>query len=287
MASLADIRRRIVSVKNTRQITRAMKLVAGAKLKRATDAAVAAKPYQQTLTKVLGRVVGSAGDIDHPLLLTPDNEIDIFIVLLTSDRGLCGGFNAQLCRALQNKIDTLKSEGKTVHIYAYGKKGRDYFKSRGYEVAFAKIDLEPSEYSIMAAELTQMLMEKMATESFSETYFASNEYLSVMNQKPSWDKVLPMSIEQTGSVDASHDYIYEPGGDEILGRLLPMALRTQVFQFFLDSQAGEQASRMTAMDSATRNAGDLIDGLTLEFNRARQAAITTELTEIVSGAEAL
>ncbi len=286
MASLRDTRRRITSVKNTRQITRAMKLVAGAKLRRATDAATAAKPYQQTLSRVLGRVVAGAGEVEHPLLNVPENDSDILVAVLTSDRGLCGGFNSQLLRSVQADIDALIADGKNVRIVAFGKKGVGHFKKRGYNVEEATIDLAPEQYAEEADKLATKMVAEMAANGFEKAYVAYNDYRSVMVQVPSFVQVLPMVLDSEEE-SGGGDFIYEPDGNEILGRLLPMALRTQLFQAFLETQAGEQAARMAAMDSATRNASDLIDDLTLVYNRGRQAAITTELTEIVSGAEAL
>ncbi len=286
MASLRDTRRRITSVKNTRQITRAMKLVAGAKLRRATDAATAAKPYQQTLSRVLSRVISNAGEVEHPLLNVPNNKDDIVVAVLTSDRGLCGAFNSQLLRATQAKIDELVSNEKNVRIIAFGKKGAGFFTSRGYQVEEATIDIDPDDYADLADQLADKLMAEMAVDSFAQAFVAYNDYRSVMSQEPTFAQVLPMALDAEEE-SAGGDFIYEPDGNEILARLLPMALRTQIFQTFLETQAGEQAARMAAMDNATRNASDLIDSLTLVYNRARQAAITTELTEIVSGAEAL
>lgn len=288
MPSLRDIRRRISSVKNTRQITRAMKLVSGAKLKRATDAAIAARPYQRTLTRVLQRVVASAGDIEHPLLTQPSNTADVLVVLLTADRGLCGAFNQNICRATQEQVNRLVSSGKKVTLVCYGKKGKAYFEKRGYDVAESYAGMVPASYVRFADELAVKLVAQLNANAFSAAYLAYNEFRSVMSQKPSFQQVLPMKLESTdGGEGAGGDYLYEPRGQEILAELLPMALRTQLFQAFLETEAGEQASRMTAMDNATRNAGELIASLTLDYNRARQAYITKELIEIVSGAEAL
>ncbi len=306
MASLRDIRRRIGSVKNTRQITRAMKLVAGAKLRRATEAALAAKPYQDTLSRVLGRVAAAAGDsVEHPLLSVPDNDTDVFVVLMTSDRGLCGGFNSQLSKRTQEEIDRLVAAGKTVKILGYGKKGIGYFDKRGYDVETVAIDINPASYEDLARQLADRLVHALQANDFAHVMLAFNEYRNAMSQPPMFQQLLPMSIgaeadtatgpageaeamlEKLGAARPSTEYIYEPDGQLILDRLLPMALRGRILQAFLETQAGEQAARMTAMDNATRNAGEIIDSLTLEYNRARQAAITTELTEIVSGAEAL
>ena len=287
MASLRDIRRRIGSVKNTRQITRAMKLVAGAKLRRATEAATAAKPYQQSLSRMLARVVASAGEIEHPLLETPDNENDVLIAVLSSDRGLCGGFNSQLFRKLEKDIAALKADGKNVRLLCFGKKARAHFGARNYEIADSTTDLAPENYSNIADALADKLVVALGKNEFSQAYVGYNEYASVMNQEPSLVQVLPMKLDTDEDEAGGGEYLYEPDGQQILSHLLPKALRTQLFQAFLETQAGEQASRMTAMDNATRNASELIDSLTLDYNRARQAAITTELTEIVSGAEAL
>jgi len=263
-----------------------MKLVAGAKLRRATEAATAAKPYQQTLSRVLGRVVANAGEVEHPLLKVPNNQEDILVAVLTSDRGLCGAFNGQLLRETQKQVDGLIAEGKTVRILAFGKKGAGHFKKRGYNVEESTIDIDPADYAAEADKLADKMVSAMAADGFEKAIVAYNDYRSVMNQIPTFAQVLPMELDSEAEAGGG-DFIYEPDGNEILGRLLPLALRTQIFQAFLETQAGEQAARMAAMDNATRNASELIDSLTLVYNRARQAAITTELTEIVSGAEAL
>jgi len=288
MPSLKDIRNRIGSVKNTRQITRAMKLVAGAKLRRATDAATAAKPYQETLSRVLNRVAQAAGDVEHPLLRTPDNQDDVLVIVFTSDRGLCGGFNNALCRKTVGEIDALVADGKNVRVLAYGRKGRDYFQNRGYTIADSTTDLDPDTFADLASDLVDRLIKELEENTFSSVLLAANEYRNVMSQEPVIQAILPMKVEADDNASgASIEYDYEPNGTEILSGILPMALKTQLFQAFLEKEAGEQAARMTAMDSATRNASDLIQTLTLEYNRARQAAITKELIEIVSGAEAL
>jgi F-type H+-transporting ATPase subunit gamma len=297
MATLRDIRDRIKSVKNTRKITRAMKLVAGAKLARATQAALAAKPYQDTLTRVLGRVVEAAGDVEHPLLTQPENETDVLVVVMSADRGLCGNFNSTVNKAALTQVREQQAAGKSVKVLCYGKKVRDFLKARpNVELLEGKINVDPSDYATEADLLADRLVADLLGEQFSKCVLVYNEYISVMVQEPKIEQVLPMQIEQAtggddaapaGDAGASVEYIYEPDGGEILGRLLPMALRGRILQAFLETQAGEQAKRMTAMDAATRNASDLIDSLSLTYNRARQAAITKELIEIVSGAEAL
>ncbi|MFT5684153.1 MAG: F-type H+-transporting ATPase subunit gamma [Myxococcota bacterium] len=286
MPSLSDIRRRITSVKNTRKITRAMKLVSSAKLKKAKDAAIAAQPYQQTLQRVLERVVSSVADIEHPLLTVPDNENDVLVVYIGSDRGLCGGFNSQLVKATTLQIKRLQSEGKTVRMIVYGRKGLVPFGNMDIELIDTHVNNVPAMFDGLTAELALDLVTRLNLNEFGTAYLAYNRFVTTMTQEPVLDQLLPMSVE-AGDDAGSGDYLYEPSGQEILDDLLPMAMRTRVFQAFLDTEAGEQASRMTAMDNATRNAGEMIDKLTLQYNRARQAAITTELIEIISGAEAL
>ena len=286
MPSLRDIRNRIQSVKNTRQITRAMKLVAGAKLKRATDAAIAARPYSKALAETIARVATAAGDVEHPLLTQPANTKDVLVVVLSSDRGLCGSFNGTLLRRTEDAIKELQRNGKSVRVVTYGKKAGAYFTKRGYTIQAKFIDLRPARYKELADQLTALLIEELQKNSFAEAILAFNEFKSVMTQIPKFEVVLPMKLS-AGEGAVVGNYIFEPSGQEILAELLPKALRTRLFQAFLETEAGEQGARMSAMDSATRNASELIDGLTLQYNRARQAAITKELIEIVSGAEAL
>ena len=295
MPSLRDIRDRIKSVKNTRKITRAMKLVAGAKLQRATQAALAAKPYQDTLTRVLGRVVEGAGDIEHPLLTRPKNETDVLVLALSADRGLCGNFNSNINKATLAHVRELQAAGKTVKVVCFGKKVRDFLKARpNIEIDSATVDIDPADYAGIADALADRLVAELTADSVSQVMLCYNEYKSVMEQETRFVQVLPMQIDDDGDSGGPADdagvtveYLYEPDGDEILSTLLPMALKGRLLQAFLETQAGEQAKRMTAMDAATRNASDLIDSLSLVYNRARQAAITKELIEIVSGAEAL
>lgn len=295
MATLRDIRDRIKSVKNTRKITRAMKLVAGAKLNKATKAALEAQPYQKTLNRVLTRVVASVGDeFSHPLLTQPANDSVVYIVTLSADRGLCGNFNSMLQKAVLAEAEKQKAAGKDVQIIAYGKKIRALLKKRDWNIVGGAESLDPSEYAEAAEKLADRLVADMTQDSFSEVILIFNAYESIMVQTATVSRVLPMEVGGSDADGASEgeeaevvDYLFEPGGTELLSRLLPMALRTKLFQAFLETEAGEQAKRMTAMDAATRNASDLIDRLTLDYNRARQAAITKELIEIVSGAEAL
>jgi F-type H+-transporting ATPase subunit gamma len=292
MATLRDIRDRIKSVKNTRKITRAMKLVAGAKLNKATKAALEAQPFQHTLNRVLKRVVGAVGEeFEHPLLSQPANDTVVYIVAISADRGLCGNFNSMANKAALAECQKHKAAGKTVKVLGYGKKVRSFLSKRGWDVVGGHEGIDPKDYAQYADELSARLVADLNDNLFSEAVLVFNQYKSIMIQESTADRVLPMALEdgddEGEEAGPSVDYVFEPDGGDLLSRLLPLALRTRIFQAFLETQAGEQAKRMTAMDSATRNASDLIDQLTLDYNRARQAAITKELIEIVSGAEAL
>ena len=288
MASLRDIRRRIGSVKNTRKITRAMKLVAGAKMRKAEQAARAAQPYQNTLRSVLGRVIAAEDSIDHPLLAVPDNTQDVLLVVHSSDRGLCGSFNAQVIKfALQKKAD-YEAQGKTVKFLAFGRKIIGALKSSECEFVHEQINCKPEDFVDIANALGDKLLTLLDENAFERVIICYNEFQSVMTQEPVAKQILPMQLDaEDDNSNGAGEYLYSPNGQEILADLLPRSMRSQLLQSFLDTEAGEQAARMQAMDNATNNAGDMIDKLSLVYNRARQAAITTELTEIISGAEAL
>jgi F-type H+-transporting ATPase subunit gamma len=287
MASLRDIRTRIASVKNTRQITSAMKMVSAAKLRRATEAATSARPYQQTLTRTLQRVAASAGDVEHPLLTSHEHVKKVLVVVVTSDRGLCGGFNGTLNRRTEDFIRKQRADGREVSVRTYGRKSRDYFKNRGFGTEHARTDMVRAMFADEAASLATWLTDQFAAGGFDEAWIAFNQFKSVLSQVPTFNRILPLAIEAGETQAGGADFLYEPSGETILNALLPMYLRTLLLQSFLETEAGEHAARMTAMDNATRNASDLIGALTLEYNRGRQAAITKELIEIVSGAEAL
>jgi F-type H+-transporting ATPase subunit gamma len=285
--SLKDIRRRIASIKKTRQITRAMKLVAGARLKRATDAAVSARPFARHLTEVLGRVAASAaGSSASPLLAPPKQVRRVALVLLTSDRGLCGGFNNTLARRTAEWIARKRESGVEVEIWVMGKKGVAAANTRRWTATRTVVDWTGTRRreEVLGALLTDAV-DGFVAGAVDEVWLAYNSFVSVLTQRPTYHRLLPATVESAGA--AAGEYRTEPSAAEILDALLPLYVRTTLLQAFLETEAGEHAARMTAMDSATRNAGRLIDKLTLEYNRARQAAITKELIEIVSGAEAL
>lgn len=292
MASLRDIRNRIASVKSTRQITNAMKMVSAAKLRRATESATNARPYQQTLTATLRRVASKAGDVENPLLTPREAVRKVLLVLVGTDRGLCGGFNGTLNRRAEDFIRKARAENKQIELRTYGKKPRDYFRNRDLTPTDARIEITGVKYTAEATGLADRLTSGFLAGEFDEAWIGSNQFKSTLTQVPTFTRILPLAIhaaegEAAGGEAASADFLYEPDSGEILGALLPLYLRTILLQAFLETEAGEHASRMTAMDNATRNASDLIAALTLEYNRGRQAAITKELIEIVSGAEAL
>jgi F-type H+-transporting ATPase subunit gamma len=289
MPNLKDIKTRIGSVKKTRQITSAMKLVAAARLRSATERALAAKPYQAKLTGVLARVSQSAGgDVEDPLLAARPEVRKVLAIVLTSDRGLCGGFNNNLMRRFQTWQAELTGQGVEVDFRIFGRKGSDFSRAKKLTFRDSVVDYTKGDRMEYVRDVTSGMVAGFKDGEYDEVYVVFNTFVNAITQDPTFRKVLPLKVE--GSADESSggvDYLYEPSAKELISTLLPLYLQTLVLQAFLDTEAGELAARMTAMDSATNNASDLIDRLTLEYNRARQAAITTEITEIVSGAEAL
>lgn len=297
MANLKEIKRRIGSVKKTRQITSAMKLVSGAKLARASQAATAAQPYQRHIAGVLQRVGAAAGDsVDSPLLRSRPVKRAL-IVVITSDRGLCGGFNNNLSKRAQAWIAEQTESGVQVELTVYGRKANDYFRNRGFTVEEPVLNYAKRPKMELVEQLGDRAEPGFVDGTYDAVYLAYNVFENTISQVPSIVQLLPLSLsaeepEQTGAAEPSTDaqmveFEFEPGATALLDALLPLYLRTLILQAFLETEAGEHAARMTAMDNATRNASDLIGALTLEYNRARQAAITTEIIEIVSGAEAL
>ncbi len=291
MPNLKDIKNRITSVKKTRQITSAMKLVAAAKLKGATDRATAAQPYQLKLRSVLQRVGVKAGEsVSDKLLQRPESVRRVLLVVLTSDRGLCGGFNSNLMRKTLPWIGAKQRDGVEVTVRVFGRKGRDFLRNRGMPPADAVIDYGRESKMDLVRPLTDHMVAGFPAGDYDEVWLGFNTFVNASAQVPTFSKVLPLQVEGEAddAADANLvDYLYEPSPAALLSSLLPLYLRTLVLQAFLETEAGEFGARMLAMDNATRNASDLIGNLSLQYNRARQAAITTEITEIVSGAEAL
>ena len=292
MASLLDMRRRIKSVKNTQQITKAMKMVAAAKLKRAQDRVVAARPFAQKMSEVLGGLSAKVADeFSHPLLdARGDNKY--LIVLVSADKGLAGAFNANVIKATQAFLR--ENEGKSTSMVPVGRKGRDFFKRRNVEFRDEYIGLTGSGTAnhADALRIAQTIIKTFTEDtSIDKVFLVYTEFKTVLSQKPVIEQILPIprieSADEGDGTSAQAEYIYEQPAAEIFGKLLPKQVETQLYKSMLESVASEQGSRMTAMDSASKNAGELIDTLTLNMNRIRQAAITKEIIEVVSGAAAL
>jgi len=290
MPSLKALKNRIGSVKNTRKITKAMQMVAAAKLRRAQEAAEASRPYAERMTAVMAGLAASVGSSDSaPRLLagTGSDQVHLLVVM-TSERGLCGGFNTTIVRLARAHAQKLLAAGKTVKILTVGKKGREQLK-RDLEAHFVgHVDL--SEVKKLgyanAQDIAQQIFARFDGGEFDVATIFYNRFQSVIAQIPTAQQIIPAQIE-TGAAEASSLYEYEPSEEAILADLLPRSVATQIFTALLENGASEQGARMSAMDNATRNAGDMINKLTIQYNRSRQAAITTELIEIIAGAEAL
>lgn len=294
MANLLDIRRRIKSVKNTQQITRAMKMMSAARLKRAQDRVVAARPFANKMIEVMGDLSARTDEsFTHPLLSQRGDE-RYLLILITADRGLCGAFNTNLIKAAQAFIN--ENAGKQFEVLPIGRKGRDFFRRRSMEIVSEYIGLtgKGSVGYDEAVEIARDVIKRFTEdEGLDKVFIIYNEFKSVLQQRVILEQLLPVSratenIEEdaTRAVDLT-DYIYEQPPAEIFARLLPRVVETQIFRALLESVASEHGARMTAMDSASKNAGELISSLTLNMNRIRQAAITNEIIEVVSGAAAL
>ncbi|MCB6179182.1 F0F1 ATP synthase subunit gamma [Rhodobacter sp. Har01] len=286
MPSLKDLKNRIASVKNTRKITKAMQMVAAAKLRRAQDAAVAARPYAERMTAVIASLANGQGANAPKLLAGNGREQVHLLVVMTSERGLCGGFNSTIVRLARARANELVTQGKTVKILTVGKKGREQLKRDWSNAFVGHVDLSEVKrlgYSNAQGIAREVLAAFEAGEADVVTIFY-NRFQSVISQIPTMQQVIPAKFEATAA-NASYDY--EPGEEAILADLLPRGVATQIFTALLENGASEQGARMSAMDNATRNAGDMINKLTIQYNRSRQASITKELIEIISGAEAL
>ncbi len=288
MANLRAIRKRIGSVKSTQQITKAMKMVSAAKLKRAQDAIVAARPYAGKMREVVQAVAGRAGRDAHPLLSSRERK-KVALLVVTSDRGLCGGFNSNLLRAANRFLRENGGGTEGVVLFVVGRKARDFFRRRQVPMRKEYLNVLGTMSYGHAEQMANDLVGGFLEEEFDEVVVAFNEFRSAISQVVRMDRLFPVVLEQAGeSADADGiDYLYEPSRQEILETLLPKFVESQIFRVLLESVAGEHGARMTAMDSATNNAVEMISRLTLQMNRARQAAITKELMEIIGGAEAL
>ncbi|KGJ09783.1 F0F1 ATP synthase subunit gamma [Paracoccus versutus] len=290
MPSLKDLKNRIGSVKNTRKITKAMQMVAAAKLRRAQEAAEAARPYADRMASVMaGLTAAAAGSDMAPRLLAGTGEDRRhLLVVMTSERGLAGGFNSSIVKLARQRLQELLAQGKQVSILTVGKKGREQLKREYSDLFVHHVDM--SEVKRIgyenARQIADEILDRFDAGEFDVATLFYNRFETVISQVPTARQIIPAVVEE-GEAAASALYDYEPDESAILNDLLPRSVATQVFAALLENAASEQGARMTAMDNATRNAGDMIDRLTTEYNRSRQAAITKELIEIISGAEAL
>lgn len=292
MPSLKDLKTRIESVKSTRKITKAMQMVAAAKLRRAQEAAEAGRPYAEKMAAVIGGLAASVGGSDSaPRLLAGTGQDQThLLVVMTAERGLCGGFNSSIARLAKARISELTAQGKTVKVLTVGKKGREQLRRDYANLLIGHVDL--SEVKRVgyenAAAIAKDVMARFDAGEFDVATIFYNRFQSVISQIPTAQQIIPAVFEDAAEdVGAETPYDYEPSEEAILSDLLPIGVTTQIFTALLENGASEQGARMSAMDNATRNAGDMIDKLTIEFNRSRQAVITNELIEIISGAEAL
>lgn len=289
MPSLIDLRRRIRAVKSTEQITKAMKTVAASKLRRAQDRIIGARPFAQLMQRVLSNLVSEADRARHPLLaapVAPDGPVLLFVV--TADKGLCGSFNANLLRRASRFI---AASDRPVVLGLVGRRGRDFFVRRSADVRFEQVNLFSDLRYSHGQAMAEVAIDDYTSGAVSRVVVLYNEFKSVIQHEVVVEQLLPIPRSEVSAEMAdpfrSADYLYEPTPGEIFDDLLPRHVETQLFRALLESAAAEHAARMTAMDAASRNAGDMIEGLTLHLNKVRQAAITRELIEIVSGADAL
>ncbi|MBI4691037.1 MAG: ATP synthase F1 subunit gamma [Nitrospirae bacterium] len=287
MATLRDIKRRIKAVQSTSKITKAMKMVAAAKFRKAQQRMFEMRPYADRMASVLSSLAASADHEIHPLLkLRPRKNVEVLVI--TSDRGLCGAFNTNILRAAMNHISTLKKDGFEVGISTVGRKARDYYKRRGIQLRKSWTGISGRVAYSNVQEIASDIIESYINETIDEVILIYNEFKSVVAQKIIVTRLLPLSpIETKEELLSVDNFIYEPSKEEIFSSLLPKNVEIQIFRSLLESQASEEAARMSAMENATQAANDMINSLTLQFNKARQAAITKELMDIVGGVEAL
>ncbi len=291
MASLDDLKKRIASVKSTQKITKAMKMVAAAKLRRAQESAEKGRPYSEKMNNIILNLSSGISDKENaPKLLSGSGNDKVHLcVVMTSDRGLCGGFNSNIIKKAKSYFAKLVEEGKDLKIITVGSKGNDQLKRAYGDKIIANISFKESKHAnyFDAEKVGKMVIEKFEAEEFDVCTIFYNQFKNVITQIPQAQQIIPLNIENSEEDKSEDSYEFEPDEDEILSNLLPKNISTQIFKAMLENSASEQGSRMSAMDNATRNAGEMVDKLTIEYNRSRQAAITKELIEIISGAESL
>ena len=291
MASLDDLKKRIASVKSTQKITKAMKMVAAAKLKRAQDSAEKGRPYSEKMNNIILNLSEGISDKENaPKLLSGTGKDQIHLcVVMTSDRGLCGGFNSNIIKKAKSYFSRLSSEGKELKIITVGSKGNDQLKRVFGDKIIENISFKNSKNANFfdAEKVSKVIIEKFQKEEFDICTIFFNQFKNVITQIPQAQQIIPLKTDINDKEKSEDNYEFEPDEDEILTNLLPKNISTQIFKAMLENSASEQGARMSAMDNATRNAGEMVDKLTIEYNRSRQAAITKELIEIISGAESL
>ncbi len=291
MPSLLDLRRRIRAVKSTQQITKAMKMISASKLRRAQDRVIGARPFAQQMQRVLNSLAARVDSSTHPLLAEREDGPDskVLLIVVTADKGLCGGFNTNIIKAAAGFIGTSRANGVVLGLV--GRKGRDFFKRRGFGVEIEEVGIFQRVRYADAKRIADAAIEAFTSGRVNRVFIVYNEFKSVMQQRVTTEQLLPIPKEQLGpggrGQTPSIDYVYEPEPSRILGDLLPKHIEIQVYRALLESAAAEHAARMTAMDAATKNSAELIENLTLYMNKVRQAAITREIIEVVSGAQAL
>ena len=291
MASLDDLKKRIASVKSTQKITKAMKMVAAAKLRKAQESAERGRPYSEKMNNFILNLSSGISDKENaPKLLSGTGKDKVHLcVVMTSDRGLCGGFNSNIIKKAKLFFNKLAEEGKELKIITVGSKGNDQLKRVYGKQIIEKISFKNSKNVnyFDAEKVGKMIIEKFEKEEFDVCTIFYNQFKNVITQIPQAQQIIPLKSENEEVAKSEDSYEFEPDEDEILSNLLPKNISTQIFKAMLENSASEQGSRMSAMDNATRNAGEMVDKLTIEYNRSRQAAITKELIEIISGAESL
>ena len=291
MASLDELKKRISSVKSTQKITKAMKMVAAAKLRRAQESAEKGRPYSDKMNNIILNLSNNITDIENsPKLLAGTGESKVYLcVVMTSDRGLCGGFNTNIIKKAKSYFQKITSEGKTLKIITVGSKGYDQLKRVYKNNIIEKISFKESKNAnyFDADKVGKIIINKFEKKEFDVCTIFYNQFKNVITQIPQEQQIIPLKTSESEENSSEDNYEFEPEEDEILSNLLPKNISTQIFKAMLENSASEQGSRMSAMDNATRNAGEMVDKLTIQYNRSRQAAITKELIEIISGAESL
>ena len=291
MASLDDLKKRIASVKSTQKITKAMKMVAAAKLRKAQESAEKGRPYSEKMNKVILNLSSGISDKENaPKLLSGTGNDKVHLcVVMTSDRGLCGGFNSNIIKKAKSYFSKILSEGKELKIITVGSKGNDQLKRMYGDKIIENISFKESKNAnyFDADKVGKIVIDKFESSEFDICTIFYNQFKNVITQIPQAQQIIPLNSEDSEDNTSEESYEFEPDEDEILSNLLPKNISTQIFKAMLENSASEQGSRMSAMDNATRNAGEMVDKLTIQYNRSRQAAITKELIEIISGAESL